>query len=299
MFRAWLQLLRLPNLFTVPGDPIVGFLLACGLAHQGVSFLDGRVAFAVVASLCLYSAGLVMNDLFDLAEDRRDRPKRPLPSGQVPVSHAWVVIVVLGVLGIAAMYAVARMPGAKSAAALLCGVALYNGATKHIPLIGAVNMGLCRGLSVMLGAVAFHGRFWPQEGLVITAAVIITTYIAAVTNLARHETKTTSPALARFLPPVVLLLAFLLFNARLPFLASPATTGLAIALTLSAVEVGRLAQKIPSPLPPVIGGLIRVLLVIQAALCVVFPSPHAWTAAAVLVLAVPTARHFGKRFYAS
>jgi 4-hydroxybenzoate polyprenyltransferase len=67
--------LRLPNLFTVPGDPIAGFLLACGAANQRVALLDYRVAFAVIASLCLYSAGLVMNDLFDLEEDRRDRPE--------------------------------------------------------------------------------------------------------------------------------------------------------------------------------------------------------------------------------
>ena len=28
--HTWLQLLRAPNLFTVPGDPLAGFLLASG-----------------------------------------------------------------------------------------------------------------------------------------------------------------------------------------------------------------------------------------------------------------------------
>jgi hypothetical protein len=27
--KSWIQLLRVPNLFTVPGDPLAGFCLAC------------------------------------------------------------------------------------------------------------------------------------------------------------------------------------------------------------------------------------------------------------------------------
>jgi 4-hydroxybenzoate polyprenyltransferase len=298
--RAWLQLLRLPNLFTVPGDPIVGFLLACGAAHQGVASLDYRVAFAVVASLCLYSAGLIMNDLFDLVEDRRDRPKRPLPSGQIAPQQAWIAAIVLSLIGLGSMYLVSSLSGLKIAAVLLACIALYNGATKHIPVIGAVNMGLCRGLSLILGAVAFTGRVWPHEGIVVTGAVLIAAYIAAVTNLARHETRSSSPMTARFMPAVVLLLAFLFFHiGRLPFLVAPSTTALAVALTLTAVETGRLGQKDPPPLPPVIGGLIRILLVIQAALSLVFPSTHGWITAGVLVLAAPVAKYFGRRFYAS
>src|SRR5687768_2365240 len=85
--RAWLQLLRAPNLFTVPGDPLAGYLLATQLlALPG----DLRVALAIGASFCFYSAGLMLNDLLDLREDRRDRPERPLPSGAVKTGHAWI-----------------------------------------------------------------------------------------------------------------------------------------------------------------------------------------------------------------
>ena len=300
MSRAWLQLLRLPNLFTVPGDPIAGFLIACGAVNQRVALLDYRVAFAVIASLCLYGAALVMNDLFDLAEDRRDRPKRPLASGQIGTREAWIAVAALSLVGVGSMCVVSLWAGFEIAAALLACIALYNGVTKHIPIMGAVNMGLCRGLSVFLGVVSFTGRIWPQDGIVLTGAALITGYIAAVTNLARHETKTVSPITARLLPASVVLLAFLLFHAgHGPLLASFATTGLAIALMLVAAEIGRLFHKYPPPLPPVIGALIRVLLVIQASLCLVFPSSHAFIAAAVLVLAVPLARHFGRMFYAS
>ena len=83
--RAWLQLFRVPNLLTVPGDPLAGFLIAAG------GRLDSRAACAVVASLAFYAAGLAMNDLADFAEDTRERPKRPLPSGAIPRSTAWTV----------------------------------------------------------------------------------------------------------------------------------------------------------------------------------------------------------------
>ena len=74
--RAWLQLLRAPNLLTVAGDPIVGFMLAGAFAEHTVVPL--RLIWAGLASVLFYCAGLVHNDLCDLAEDRRDRPDRPL-----------------------------------------------------------------------------------------------------------------------------------------------------------------------------------------------------------------------------
>jgi hypothetical protein len=54
--RVWLQLLRAPNLFTVPGDPIAGFLLAT------FGVLTSKVIFAVAGSVCLYAGGLLLND---------------------------------------------------------------------------------------------------------------------------------------------------------------------------------------------------------------------------------------------
>src|SRR4051812_1422919 len=104
MLRHWLQLFRAPNLFTVPGDPLAGFLLAYGWTHDGSAHLDARAGCAVAASLCLYAGGLVMNDLADAAEDRRDRPQRPIPSGSVPIRSALTACALLSVAGIGAMW---------------------------------------------------------------------------------------------------------------------------------------------------------------------------------------------------
>src|SRR4051794_24098067 len=96
--RAWMQLLRPPNLFTVPGDPLAGYLFA----NHG--FLSRSLGWAMTASLLLYSAGLVLNDLADEAEDRRERPSRPLPSGSVPPAGAWALAIVLALAGLAAAW---------------------------------------------------------------------------------------------------------------------------------------------------------------------------------------------------
>ena len=90
---AWLQLLRVPNLFTVPGDPVAGFLLAT------FGVLTPDVVLAILGSLCLYAGGLVLNDLHDLDEDRRDRPNRPLPAGEIAVRSAWLAVIGLFLVG--------------------------------------------------------------------------------------------------------------------------------------------------------------------------------------------------------
>jgi 4-hydroxybenzoate polyprenyltransferase len=298
--KSWLQLLRAPNLLTVPGDPLAGFLLAYGSTHGGSAFLDEKAAVAALASLLFYSAGLVMNDIVDLAEDRRDRPSRPLASGAVSVRAAWIATVLFAGVGLVAMTAVADRAGLFASSVLLGVIGLYNGVTKRFPIIGALNMGACRGLSLFLGAVAATGTL-EQPPFVILCAAIVTAYIAAVTNLARHETREQVPTLAKALPAVIMLGAFLLFSAgHGPMIQRHATTLLAVALIFAAAEVGQLFRKNPPPLPPVIGALIRVLLPIQAAFCLVFPTSYAaWITAGALLALIPASRWLGRWFYAS
>lgn len=186
--KSWLQLLRVPNLFTVPGDPVAGWLLASG---AGLTF---RPAFFLViaASLSLYSFGLVLNDLMDLRVDRVERPARPLPAREICLFAAWTVAILLVALGIVLCARASR-------ATLYCGIALtaaiisYNCGIKRIAVAGAVNMGVCRGLNMLLGA-AFAGAF-PIP--VIAAVCFVTVYITGITSLARAETA--NPAI----PPLV------------------------------------------------------------------------------------------------
>src|SRR5438105_13125640 len=131
--RAWLQLFRVPNLFTVPGDPLAGFLLAWDEKRPPFFLLS-----AVLASLCFYSAGLLLNDLADIAEDRIERPMRPLPSGAVKTGTVWIVAILL----LSAALAISVSGGAlavTSGCAIVIALSAYNFGLKKIAFIGPMT----------------------------------------------------------------------------------------------------------------------------------------------------------------
>ena len=174
-----LQLLRPPNLFTVPGDPLCGALLA---SHGAWSW---RILAAIAVSLGAYCAGLVTNDLADFSEDLRDRPSRPLPCGAVPRKVAlalalFFIVIALGsaVAGGSALVLVTVV--------LLAVILSYNLWLKRSALIGPPAMGLCRGLSVLAGASAI-APLRPSP-FILPPFLLISLYIAGVTALARTET---------------------------------------------------------------------------------------------------------------
>jgi len=327
--KAWLQLFRLPNLFTVPGDPLAGFLIATG------GRLDLRALCAVLASLAIYAAGLAMNDLADFAEDTRDRPKRPLPSGAIPRNTAWFATVNLTLLGLAFSF-LAGPQALLMGVGTVLGVVLYNFLTKKIPVIGALNMGVCRGFSLLLGAAAGLGPdpqmleaasnlafFQPVLAALLTAlapssgqrffvfaigaALIVSIYIAAVTNLARHETKRDYPKLARMLPLGALLIGFVILKQATDTLLRDQSPALwLVAIILAAMNTSELMREPPAPLPPRIGAFIRIMPVMQASLCVLpsvptalHKTPASLLAALALLACVPIHAWLGKKFYAS
>ena len=299
--HAWLQLVRAPNLFTVPGDPLAGFLLA----SRGQ--IDGRLALAILASLCFYAHGLLVNDLADLTEDRRERPDRPLPSGAARPRTVLIAAVVLAVLALLLCWAAG---GASLAVggALLAAIVLYNLWFKRIAILGPINMGLCRGLSLLLGAAAAVPdiSFGTAPGATWASALGFTIYIALVTNLARLETSASPPKLPRKLPFIGL--AFIITCIFLTGIdpaeaLSPPNIALYLvsAYTLYAgSKIHRKLRREPTPpIPPMIGQLIRLLLPLQAIAVLASRSTAGMIAAAVLLILWPISRSVSRRFYAS
>jgi 4-hydroxybenzoate polyprenyltransferase len=296
--RTWLQLLRAPNLFTVPGDPLAGFLLATFGVLRPAAF------FAVGASLCFYAAGLLLNDLCDIEEDRRERKTRPLPSGAANVRTVRVAACALALAGLGSLVLAAGTRGLCVGLALCAAIATYNMLTKRWEIIGALNMGLCRALSLYAGSVVAYPTAFPRTKSVILGASIIGIYIAAVTNLARHETSAHVPATAKVFPFLAALLGMVLLSLGTGALfLSPATACCACAAVLALRETILLFPREPSAvgmLPPRIGAFIRLLLLLQAALCLVVPlSEMGWACAIVLLLCYPLHGWLARRFYAS
>jgi len=186
-FLAYAQLVRLPNTFTAMADICVGALaaIAMGLfADRWLSFLC-----LLVASTLLYWSGMVWNDFFDVEQDRKERPGRPIPSGRVTLNHARLLGIglMLGGVLFAWLADLLREPGPwrsiRVAIILVIAVFLYDGVFKRT-FAGPVLMGLCRFLNILLG-LTLLGAWPPFWGWLI--AIVVGSYIAGVTWFARTE----------------------------------------------------------------------------------------------------------------
>ncbi|MFJ8587480.1 SCO3242 family prenyltransferase [Streptomyces sp. NPDC093595] len=143
--RAWAELLRVSALFTVPGDALAG-AAATGLAP------NRRTALAIGSSLCLYEAGMALNDWADRHEDAVDRPHRPLPSGRITPRAALAASATLTAAGLALAARAGRVP-LTVASALATTVWAYDLGLKHTRAAPA-TMAAARALDLLLGATA-------------------------------------------------------------------------------------------------------------------------------------------------
>lgn len=135
----YLRLLRAGALFSPAADVVAGVCM------RGLEWSPDAVR-ATVASVCLYAAGMVWNDVADLRVDRVQRPERPLPRGDVGVPAA----ILLGTLLIAAGLLLSPNVWHHGAIALL--VLAYDFGSKRFVVAGALTMGLLRGLNLLTAA---------------------------------------------------------------------------------------------------------------------------------------------------
>ena len=86
------------------------------LRHSLLPIGMWTVGLLAAASALFYSAGMVLNDVFDIELDREEQPYRPLPSGRIPLSSArWLgwQLLTLGIMlasGAAVLLAKFRRP---------------------------------------------------------------------------------------------------------------------------------------------------------------------------------------------
>jgi 4-hydroxybenzoate polyprenyltransferase len=180
------QLLRIPNVFTAFADILLGTIAAGTLLSRPIASV-----LLLLASGCLYCAGMVWNDVFDLAEDRRDRPFRPIPSGRVSLSSArWIgfVLLLAGlVLASAAGWDGERFhwPPTEIALVLVAAILLYDSWLKRTP-VGPLGMAVCRFLNVLLGLSLADAETFPWN-VRLHLALVVGLYIVGVTWFARSE----------------------------------------------------------------------------------------------------------------
>jgi 4-hydroxybenzoate polyprenyltransferase len=195
--RAYAQLVRLPNLPTALADICLGALATSALPAHWLPFL-----LLLPASASLYCGGMVWNDFFDVDQDRRERPGRPIPSGRVSRREAGLLGTVLLTAGVLlallaglsqALVAdgATRLPAVIACFLVTC-IFLYDGWLKRTAL-GPVAMGSCRSLNVLLGVSSCGSLATPGPQL----AAIVGLYIVGVTWFARTEARTSNRSALR------------------------------------------------------------------------------------------------------
>src|SRR5436190_17496916 len=84
--RTYLLLSRVSNLPTVWSNVLAG--LVAGSAFPGSVTTPATVALLILGASAFYTGGMFLNDAFDAPFDRRARPERPVPRGEVGLTEA-------------------------------------------------------------------------------------------------------------------------------------------------------------------------------------------------------------------
>jgi 4-hydroxybenzoate polyprenyltransferase len=221
---------------------------------------------------------MVWNDYFDLEQDRRERPFRPLPSGRVTRGAAFLlgaVLLALGV-GLAALSGVSQVESHRSSPALVAlvlagAILLYDGWLKRT-WAGPLSMGTCRLLNVLLGLSA-PGFLDPSAGAHL--ALIVGLYTTGLTWFARTEAQVSRQEILA--GSALVMLSSLLVALPLPVRAPPGATSVLFPYLLTGLGflVGiPVCRAISRPAPALVQAAVKQallgLVVLDATLATVF-----------------------------
>lgn len=297
--RVYAQLVRLPNVFTALAD-IAMAALVCG----ALPAFWGAVLLVAVASACLYCGGMVWNDYFDVEQDRRERPFRPLPSGRVSRRGAGGLGALLLACGLLAAALATRLLGsgvpALLASLLVGAILLYDAGLKRT-WAGPLGMGACRFLNVLLGLAPAPE---PEWGRGLYLALVVGVYIAGVTWFARTEARASRPALLT--GAAALMLAGLVLALPLPVLladsAWPHHTFLLFPVLLVAFgfAVGMpVYRAIAAPTPPRVQAAVKVAVLGLVALDAILATAAVGAIGLVLLVLLLPAVYLGRWIYST
>ena len=184
-WRVYLGLGLVSNLPTVWSNVLAGAVLSGGPIEAGA------LSALLVALSLFYIGGMYLNDAFDREIDARERPERPIASGQI--SAAKVFGIGYGMLAAAILILVVTAgrwsdrpgwPAVVSGLALGAVIVYYDARHKRDPL-SPLWMGLCRVLIYVTVGLAVAGRI---SAPLVGGALILLSYLIGLTYVAKQET---------------------------------------------------------------------------------------------------------------
>lgn len=157
--NPYLKLLRIPNIFTVPPDIILGYLIALSsiqiITLSSISYFVPNLILLILSSISLYLGGLVSNDLFDTKIDKIERPNRPLPSNKVQRKYAVIILIVFFSAGFLISllfnYVTASISGLLIVSILVYNYKLKNGGLRPFVMGGIRALNIVYGFSILFG----------------------------------------------------------------------------------------------------------------------------------------------------
>src|SRR5690242_9394824 len=175
--------MRPANIVTSVADVLAGVAISGYLVDSKITFPTLiPILLLSLSTIGLYGGGVVFNDVFDAELDKVERPERPIPSGEVSLKNAVLlgsILLLIGVITAAFVNSLSLLLAILVAVAAL----VYDKFSKPHSILGPLNMGLCRGLNLLLGVsivTSSVGDYW-------FLAFIPIIYIAAITMISRGE----------------------------------------------------------------------------------------------------------------
>jgi 4-hydroxybenzoate polyprenyltransferase len=300
---AYLQLVRLPNVFTAIADVSMGYIFTHVMFEPGEGWI---LALLATSSVLLYMAGMILNDVFDAAIDAQERPERPIPSGRASLSTArwigWQFLVLGAMAGWLAGYQAGQLRPGLVATSLAGCVLLYDGLLKGT-FVGPVAMGACRMLNVLLG-MSLSPEPWQGVHWLVAAAIGV--YVVGITWFARGEANQSRRS--HLILGTLLMLASVGMLSVLPYqtdrlkplLQEQPFNWTIMMILLGAFIVRRCLWAVFQPTPRRVQMVVKQsllsLVILDAAICFATAGPLA--AMAILLLLVPMLA-LGTRLYST
>lgn len=145
MFKEYLQLVRLPGIFTAFSNVLIGYFFSFSFNSE-IIFLP----YLLATSGMLFCSGMIFNDYFDYNLDKKERSFRPLPSGKISKHNALLIgFIFLILANISASFL--GFDSLIISLILSCIILFYNLKLKSISFLGILNLSLIRMLNILLG----------------------------------------------------------------------------------------------------------------------------------------------------
>jgi len=199
-FRDYLILVRLPNLFTLPSNILVGFVIVSALTQT----IYVQVLLLVTISILHYCVGIILNDLYDFNIDKKERPYRPLPSGKISRKIAIALVTIFSFLALT-LSLIVGIPTLVISSILFAIIFGYDKYLKNT-WAGPFTIASARVMNIMLGvSVNINSASSNPQFVILTFVLTITfVYVSLIGYMSRYEILGFSNNVKLFLTPAVI-----------------------------------------------------------------------------------------------